>query len=174
MTIMLRRLPDFSLLAAVFLITGLALMVSACSDTGLEAVNEAPPPSPSATDGPVAKLNEPGDEDVFVIVEEMPELIGGLAAVAEQVTYTPIAKRAGVEGRVYLQFIVSKEGVPEDIKVTRGVGAGLDEAAVDAVSKVRFIPGRQRGQAVRVKMSLPVTFRLDDGAAKVPVPPRPE
>jgi len=177
----LNRIPQASLLAAIVMLTASGLLISACSDSGLEAVSDhenaasqsAPPPAP-ATRLPSARNAAPDEEGVYIIVEEMPELIGGLAAVAEHVTYTPIAKRAGVEGRVFLQFIVSKDGVPENIRVTRGIGAGLDEAAVEAVSKVRFIPGRQRGEAVPVKMSLPILFKLDDSAATAPKPPRPE
>ncbi len=183
MTTSLNRIPQVSLLAAIVLLTASGLLISACSDSGLDAMTEstdaasqaAPPPPPApATKLPSARNAAPNEEGVYIIVEEMPELIGGLAAVAKHVTYTPIAKRAGVEGRVYLQFVVSKEGVPENIRVMRGVGAGLDEAAAEAVSKVRFIPGRQRGEAVPVKMSLPVTFKLDNDAATAPTPPRPE
>lgn len=183
MNTVLERVSQTPLLLAIVLLTASALLVSACSDAGLDAQGtdesvpsaQMPPAPPTPpTDLPAARDASAGEDGVFVVVEQMPELIGGLAAVAEHITYTPIAKRAGVEGRVFLQFVVSKEGIPENIRVTRGIGAGLDEAAVEAVSKIRFIPGRQRGEAVPVKMSLPVTFKLDDGAATAPSPPRPE
>ncbi len=170
MTTDLKRIPHTTLLAAIVLLTASALVVSACSDSGLDAAGT----DETGTDENASAPAAPDEDGVFIIVEQMPELIGGLAALEEHITYTPIAKRAGVEGRVFLQFVVSKEGTPENIQVIRGVGAGLDEAAVEAVSKVRFIPGRQRGEAVPVKMSLPVVFRLDDAAAKAPAPPRPE
>lgn len=99
-------------------------------------------------------------KEVFVIAEVMPELIGGLRSIQNNIRYPEIAKRAGVEGKVFLQFVVTETGEIEDPVVTRGIGAGCDEAAVEALLKSRFIPGKQRGKAVRVKMSLPVTFRL--------------
>jgi len=103
-----------------------------------------------------------GEEETFVIVEQNPEPIGGLAALQEHVVYPDLAKKAGVQGKVYLQFVVTKDGYPEDIVITRGIGAGCDEAAIEAVKQMRFVPGKQRGEAVRVKMSLPVNFTLKE------------
>jgi TonB family protein len=102
-----------------------------------------------------------GDADTFVIVEQMPELIGGLASIQQTLRYPELAKRAGIEGRVFVQFIVDEQGNVVDPEVVRGVGSGLDAAALDAVRGARFKPGVQRGQAVRVRMSLPITFRLN-------------
>ena len=103
---------------------------------------------------------EEARSEPFITVEEMPELIGGLAAVQRLITYPEIAKKAGVEGRVFVQFIVDVNGNVVDPVVTRGIGAGCDEEAVRAIRQARFTPGKQRGQAVPVKMSLPITFRL--------------
>lgn len=100
------------------------------------------------------------DEEVFVVVEQMPELIGGLASLQREITYPTIAKKAGIEGRVIVQFVVDEEGRPTDPVVVRGIGAGCDEEAVRAAMTTRFEPGRQRGKAVKVKMTLPVTFKL--------------
>lgn len=100
-------------------------------------------------------------EETFVVVETPPTLIGGLAALQQDIHYPEIAKKAGISGRVFLQFIVEKDGAPSEIVVTRGIGAGCDEEAVRALEQVRFNPGLQRGLPVRVKMSLPVTFRLE-------------
>jgi protein TonB len=72
----------------------------------------------------------------------------------------PIAK-SGIEGRVIIQFIVDEEGRPTHPRVVRGIGGGCDEEALRATRTIRFKPGRQRGKVVKVKMSLPVTFRLD-------------
>jgi TonB family protein len=109
-----------------------------------------PPPTPAADDPP----------DVFVVVEDMPSPIGGLEALQARVAYPELARRAGIEGTVFVQFIVNEQGDTEDISVVRGIGAGADEAAVRAVQETRFTPGRQRGQEVKVRMSLPVRFRL--------------
>ena len=74
--------------------------------------------------------------------------------------YPEIAKKAGVEGRVYLQFVVDEQGNVHDPIVTRGIGAGCDEEAIRAIREAKFKPGKQRGKAVKVKMSLPITFKL--------------
>jgi len=98
--------------------------------------------------------------EIFVVVENMPELIGGLAAIQREIRYPVIAKRAGIEGRVILQFIVDEQGHVTESKVVRGIGAGCDEEALRALQTARFRPGTQRGKPVKVKMSLPMTFRL--------------
>ncbi len=109
-----------------------------------------PPPPPTAEPEP----------EIFVVVENMPELIGGIAGLQKRVTYPEIAKKAGVEGTVFLQFIVDEEGNVVDPVVMRGIGAGCDEAALEAIRTAKFKPGRQRGKPVKVKFSLPVRFRL--------------
>ncbi len=98
--------------------------------------------------------------EIFVVVENMPELIGGLAAIQREIRYPVIAKRAGIEGRVILQFIVDEQGRVTEPKVVRGIGGGCDEEALRALQTARFRPGTQRGKPVKVKMSLPMTFRL--------------
>lgn len=101
------------------------------------------------------------EEDFFVVVEQMPELIDGLAALQKRIRYPEKARKAGIEGRVIVQFIVNKEGRVEDPHVVRGIGGGCDEEALRAVSQSIFRPGRQRGEPVRVQYSLPVLFKLE-------------
>ncbi len=113
-----------------------------------------PPPPPPAVE------EEEEEPEIFVIVEQMPELIGGLAELQKKITYPEIAKKAGVEGRVYLQFVVDEQGNVQDPVVTRGIGAGCDEEAIKAILTAKFKPGIQRGKAVKVKYSLPITFKL--------------
>ena len=105
-------------------------------------------------------LTEPAEEEVFMIVENMPQLIGGLASVQKAVDYPETAISRKIEGRVFVQFVVNQEGKVEDAVVVRGIGYGCDEAALSAVRQAQFKPGRQRGEPVKVKMSLPVTFKL--------------
>jgi TonB family protein len=154
----LRSHPVAVVLAVI--LVGAVTLVAACTDSFVGANDGA--------DSSVAAKTSEADGEVFVIAEQMPELIGGLKSLQQNVEYPELARRAGVEGRVYLQFVVDKEGVPSDIVVTRGIGAGADEAAVRALSEMRFEPGRQHGQKVAVKMSLPVTFRLDAESADAP------
>ncbi len=75
-------------------------------------------------------------------------------------TYTEIARRAGVEGTVYIQAKINKNGDVIDAIVIKGLGAGLDEEALNAVKSTIFIPGKQRGRAVNVKMTIPIKFVL--------------
>lgn len=139
------------------LLLGVLTTFAACTDS-LVGTDADPAESAESTLSPKVSRS---DGEVFVIVEEMPTLIGGLEELQSRIQYPDLARRAGVEGRVYVQFVVNSGGVPEDIIVVRGIGAGADEEAVRAVSTMRFEPGRQRGQIVPVKMSLPVSFRLN-------------
>lgn len=116
-----------------------------------EPVDFAPPPKDDVED------EEP---EIFIVVEQNPELIGGNAAIARAIKYPEIAKKAGVEGRVYLQFIVDENGNVVDPVVMKGIGAGCDDEALRVVKTLKFKPGRQRGEAVKVRFSLPVNFRL--------------
>lgn len=109
---------------------------------------------------PPAKKEE--EEDFFVVVENMPELIGGLAALQKNIRYPEMARKAGIEGRVIVQFIVNEEGDVENPRVIRGIGGGCDEEALRAVQSAKFKPGKQRGRPVRVQYSLPVIFKLQN------------
>jgi len=116
---------------------------------------DAPPPPPKED----KKIVE--EEPVyFVAVEEMPEPIGGIGEIQKKIVYPEIAKRAGVEGKVYVLAFVDESGNVTDAKIIKGIGAGCDEAALDAVKKTKFKPGKQRGKAVRVQVSIPVVFKL--------------
>lgn len=100
--------------------------------------------------------------DFFVVVEEMPELIGGLRGLQSKVLYPEMARKAGIEGRVTLQFIINENGEVENPKVVKGIGGGCDEAAIAAIQYAKFTPGMQRGRPVRVQYSLPIVFKLSD------------
>lgn len=98
--------------------------------------------------------------DVFMVVDTIPTLIGGLESIQERVQYPELAIKTGVEGKVFLQFIVDEKGRVTNPIVVRGIGAGCDEAALEAIRAARFTPGLQRGKAVKVQFSLPINFRL--------------
>lgn len=100
------------------------------------------------------------NEIIFEVVEEMPSPIGGLKAIQEKVHYTEIARRAGVEGTVYIEASIDKKGNIIDAFVKKGLGAGLDEEALNAVQATKFTPGKQRGKPVNVKMVIPIKFVL--------------
>lgn len=107
-------------------------------------------------------------DQLLVVVEERPQLIGGMEALQAQVRYPDGARAAGIEGRVFVQFIVDAQGDVLSPVVTRGVRADLDAEAVRVVKDAQFTPGRQRGKAVCVQMSLPITFRADAPSASPP------
>lgn len=108
-----------------------------------------------------------GGNEVFSVVEEAPILLGGLEELQRRITYPERAEKAGIQGRVFLQFVVDQEGDVQDPQVVRGIGGGADEEALRALQTMKFVPGVQRGQRVKVKMSIPVTFRLDE--AETPI-----
>jgi periplasmic protein TonB len=113
-------------------------------------------------DKPPAKPIVINDEEIiFEVVEVMPAPIGGLKSIQEKVHYTEIARRAGVEGTVFIEARIDKNGNVVDAFVKKGLGAGLDAEALNAVLATKFIPGKQRGKPVNVKMTIPVKFVLN-------------
>lgn len=116
--------------------------------------------------GPVGPVVEQVDEGIiYDVVEENPRFPGGDEALmnwlAENIKYPSICQEQGIQGRVYAQFVVNKDGSIVDIKVLRSPDPYLSKEA-ERVLKImpRWQPGRQRGKAVRVKYTLPVNFRL--------------
>ena len=116
-----------------------------------------PPPPPPTEEGD--KVEEP-EPEIFVVVEEMPQLIGGLRGLQERIRYPEMARKAGVEGRVIVQFVVNEQGDVENATIIRGIGGGCDEEALRVISSAKFTPGKQRGRPVKVRMSLPILFKL--------------
>ncbi len=117
-----------------------------------DAVIELPPPPPAEV------IEE--EPAFFVVVEEPPVMIGGLEALNQAVKYPQFAIQAQVEGRVTVQYIVNEQGDVTEAVVLRGIGAGCDDEALRVIRLMKFVPGRQRGTAVKVKMASVVNFRL--------------
>lgn len=142
---------------------GLAALIiigvfTACTDV-------AAPPRPnqmSAKRANAAKIPKMSKQDpgVFIVADKMPKLKGGISALQQKVDYPEKARKAGVEGRVIVQFIVDRKGNVVAPKVLRGIGAGCDQEALEVVRQAQFEPGMQQGQSVPVKISLPVRFSL--------------
>lgn len=109
-----------------------------------------------------AEIAEADTTEVYTVVDEMPEMIGGNSSLYGKIRYPRAAVRAGVEGRVFIQFVVDKDGNVRDPKVLRDIGGGCGEAAIEAIKEVKFTPGRLNGEAVNVQYSMPVTFRLEN------------
>ena len=128
-------------------------------DKADEAVVVAPP-----VEAPVEEEEEV--ETVFVIVENMPEFQGGTERLfkylSENLKYPVIAQENGIQGRAICQFVVNRDGSIVDVEVVRSSGdASLDKEAVRVIKSMpKWNPGKQRGKAVRVKYTLPVSFKL--------------
>ncbi|MCV9385151.1 energy transducer TonB [Reichenbachiella sp. ABR2-5] len=110
-------------------------------------------------------VEEETAEEIFLIVEDKPEPKGGMAAfyeyVGKNVKYPDAARRMDIQGRVFVQFVVNKQGKISDVTVVKGIGAGCDEEAARIVAEAPdWVPGRQRGKAVSVRMVIPITFKL--------------
>ncbi len=120
------------------------------------AIADLPPPPPETR---VDKGEE--EPEVFVVVEEMPEMIGGLAALSDVLVYPPIAQKAEIEGTVIIRVIVDEEGNPTNPEVWRPIHALLDAEAKRAVMLQKFKVARQRGRPVKVYFSVPVRFVLN-------------
>ena len=110
---------------------------------------------------------KPKEEEntVFEYVEQMPSFPGGEAALmqylSKNIKYPPFAEENNIQGRVICTFVVERDGSVTDIHIAKGVDPSLDKEAIRVVSGMpKWIPGRQNGQSVRVKYTLPVTFRL--------------
>ena len=110
---------------------------------------------------------KPKEEEnkVFDVVEQMPSFPGGMAALMaylqKAIKYPPVAEENGIQGRVVCTFVVERDGSVTDVRVAKSVDPSLDKEAVRVVSAMpKWIPGKQNGQSVRVKYTLPVTFRL--------------
>ena len=104
--------------------------------------------------------------EVFQVVEEMPEFPGGMAEcmkwLGQNIKYPAEAKEKGVQGRVIVQMVVEKDGTITNAKVVRGVDPLLDAEALRVVNQSpKWKPGMQKGEAVRVKYTLPIMFKLN-------------
>jgi periplasmic protein TonB len=141
---------------------------------------EQPPPQEKLSETTVSTVTQEGEKEIdlppepvvdpdegkiFLIVEEPPSFPGGEAKLFEylqkNIKYPPVARENGITGRVYVTFVVDKEGKIKDAKLIRGIGAGCDE---EALRVVRAMPdwkvGKQNGRAVSVQFNLPINFSL--------------
>ena len=114
---------------------------------------------------PEIEEEEVVEQEIFQIVEEMPSYPGGEAKlmeyVAKNIKYPQIARETGIQGRVFVGFVVEPDGSVSNVKVLRGIGGGCDEEAMRVVKSMpKWKPGKQRGKAVRVSYMLPVNFKL--------------
>ncbi len=117
--------------------------------------DDAPPPPPRIEEEEIPP---------FLPYEDQPKVIGGLAAIQRLVKYPEIARKAGIEGQVLILVLVSTDGIPTEFQVVKSLGNnGCDEAAIDAIKQVRFIPAKQRDRPVPFRISIPIRFQIKSG-----------
>jgi protein TonB len=114
---------------------------------------------------PVEEEEEIVEAEIFTVVESMPEFPGGTGELykylGNSIKYPPLAKESGIQGRVFVNFVVEPNGSISNVKVLRGIGGGCDEEAIRVVKAMpTWKPGKQRGKAVRVSYNLPIKFTL--------------
>ena len=154
---------------ALFVLPAFALLVAgniSCSQDASQTEDAkeevVAPVSPDAKEAPA---DSTAKEEVFMVAEQMPEFPGGmkelLKFLQENVKYPENAMKNNVQGRVIVQFVVEKDGTPTEFKVLRSVDPDLDAEALRVMKAMpKWKPGMQKGQVVRVKFTVPVSFKL--------------
>lgn len=109
---------------------------------------------------------EEEEAPIFTVVESMPEFPGGEASrmqyLADNIKYPQMARESGIQGRVFVTFVVERDGHVTDVKVLRGIGGGCDEEAIRVIQNMpKWTPGKQRGKPVRVQFNMPILFKLN-------------
>ena len=105
-------------------------------------------------------------QEVHTVVDQIPEIIGGMAALAEKIKYPQEAYDAGIEGKVFVSVVVDPEGNITETKVVRSDAEELNDAAVSAFDNLKFEPGIHEGEKVSVKITIPITFKLPEKGAE--------
>lgn len=126
-------------------------------------------PAIDLNSNPISSFSTVGEpeaevDSIFLIVEKKPEPVNGFgnfySSLSRNVKYPQQARRIGTEGKVYVEFVVNRNGELADLKVIKGIGSGCDEEAMRVLALTKWEPGKQRGRPVRVKMVLPISFQL--------------
>ena len=130
-----------------------------------ESIAEAPPAEPVTEVVKATEIEE--DNTAFIHVEMNPSFVGGTAEMykflSKNLKYPAQAQRQNIQGKVFLSFIVEKDGSITDVQVAKGIGFGCDEEASKAVKLMpKWIAGKQNGRNVRVRFTIPVIFKLED------------
>jgi protein TonB len=104
-------------------------------------------------------------EEIFLVVEQQPEFPGGIQEmmkfIQKNVKYPNQAKNMGIEGKVFIQFVVNSFGDITGVTLVKGIGYGCDDEALRVVNIMpRWTPGRQNGKSVSVRYSIPISFKL--------------
>lgn len=133
------------------------VQVSTVTQEGSKDIIDLPPENPI--------VGDPDEGKIFTVVEEMPSFPGGeeqlFKYLSNNIKYPPVARENGIQGRVYVTFVVDRDGKIREAKILRGIGGGCDEEALRVVRAMpQWKSGRQNGRAVQVQYNLPVNFTL--------------
>lgn len=114
---------------------------------------------------PVQEEEEVVEEEIFLVVESMPVFPGGevkmMEFIAKNLKYPALARESGIQGRVFVYFVVEPDGSVSNARVARGIGGGCDEEAIRVINAMpKWSPGKQRNRPVRVSFTIPVRFVL--------------
>ena len=100
------------------------------------------------------------ENEIFIIVEDLPQPVGGFEAIQSKIHYTNLAIKADIQGKVIVLAIIDKSGKVVKASIAKSLFPQLDEVALKAVEETKFTPGKQRGKPVKVQMTIPITFKL--------------
>ena len=131
---------------------------------GADVVEAFIPPPPEEVK--IVAIEKPKEEEIFTAVEQNPEFPGGITEMykflGNNIKYPASAQRANVAGRVFVKFVVEKDGSIGNVEVLKGIGFGCDEEAIRVIKSMpKWNPGRQNGKNVRVFYNMPVVYKLD-------------
>lgn len=130
-------------ICALLVVVGISIQVNAKNVNIVEPVNAAADTA-----------------EVYNIVDTMPEIVGGLSVLYDKIEYPEIAMKNGVEGRVFVRFIVDENGEVTNPEILKDIGAGCGNAAVKALKHVKFTQAKLNGEVVKVYYTLPITFKI--------------
>jgi TonB family protein len=178
--IMMKNQKSQKKLTVKLLLTVLALSVTlfACNNSSQPTMKKAPKAVTVTKDKKIVSVDEMNSSQkkanavqadtgqVFRIVEKMPQFPGGTKALlhylSTNIKYPAEARKANIQGRVFIQFVVEKDGSISHVRVLKGIGQGCDKESVAVVKNMpRWIPGKQKGKPVRVEYNLPIKFSLN-------------
>ncbi|MDR1402915.1 MAG: energy transducer TonB [Tannerellaceae bacterium] len=150
-------------------VTDVLIIVDDWVDTGIDIASTEDTPDTAQRDVYVPPANAGEEEEdasaVFIVVEDMPQFPGGeaelLRFINKSIKYPVLAQENNTQGRVVCSFVVNRDGSVVDAEIVRGVDPSLDKEAIRVINTMpKWTAGKQRGKPVRVKYTIPITFRL--------------
>ncbi|MEE4311504.1 MAG: energy transducer TonB [candidate division KSB1 bacterium] len=147
--------------SAILLIVCVVFLIASCQG---EQANEA---RMMEVDGSSQNVPPKETSEAFVPYDTPPQPEGGFAELQRRVAYPEIARKAGIEGKVLLQVKIDESGDVVDHKIVESLGNnGCDEAALNAVRSVKWVPAKQGDKSIAVWVAIPIVFKLDGGQGK--------